>query len=66
VIIELKYRDTEILKGQKLALARMNNDFEQAGKASLCINSQSFSRRLQQSNRRRQYSCNRMQIQDCH
>jgi len=37
VIIELKYRDTEILKGQKLALARMNDDFELAGKASLCI-----------------------------
>jgi hypothetical protein len=34
VIIELKYRDTEIQKGRKLALARMNDDFELAVKAS--------------------------------
>ena len=37
VIIELKYRDAEILRGQELALERMTDDFQRAKKKALCI-----------------------------
>ena len=42
VIMELKYKDAELKDGQKLALARMNDDFERAGKKSLCIIARHF------------------------
>ena len=37
VIVEVKYGDVEILFGQKLALERMCDDFEKAGKPSVFI-----------------------------
>jgi len=37
VLIELKYRDTEIKHGQKLAIERLVDDTEKAGKKSLAI-----------------------------
>jgi hypothetical protein len=37
VIMEFKHRDNEIPDGQRKALERMNDDFEQMGKRSICI-----------------------------
>lgn len=37
VILELKYGDTELPFGQRLALERLTDDLEQVGKPTLCI-----------------------------
>ena len=37
VIIELKFNDRQVPFGQKLALERLTDDLEKAGKQSLCI-----------------------------
>ena len=37
IIIELKYDDNELPHGQQLALERLTDDLERAGKKTLCI-----------------------------